>query len=116
MENRVPTVSLDVTEIVGVLVTFGLAPLLELDENVRRCAGLGMHSCEERIDPLARQRQLELGQHLDLTQPGITKIVSEHGEASLPRSDLGLCCASAEREGVLLGELLRQSSCLSLGT
>ena len=75
--------------VVGPLDGGGVAPLLELDHDVRRLAGTRVYAAQQCVDSTARQRQLVLEQHLDLVETRVLKVAGENGEAALPRALLG---------------------------
>jgi len=97
-------VSVDQYEFAVVLPRFGLASLLQLDDDVRRFAGLRMLSGEYDIGSFGGQRQVVLEQYFNLLETGLQEVLGEDGQASFPGSDLGGCGASACVVAHLLGE------------
>jgi hypothetical protein len=76
--------SLDHDQPFVVFVQLGLAPLLELDNDVRILAGPPVHAREHDVGPLAGERKLVFDQHLDLAETGLDEVMSQYREAALP--------------------------------
>jgi hypothetical protein len=71
-------------KLVVVFPTFGAAPLLQLDDDVGVLPCAWVYASEDCVDPLARQRQPVLDDHLYRTEPGIDQIVGQDRETAIP--------------------------------
>ncbi|MEV0794590.1 hypothetical protein [Kribbella sp. NPDC050459] len=63
-------------------------PLLEFDDDVRRSACAWMAARKHDIGALRRQREVVFDEHLDLAEPGLLEVLSQHRQTPLPRPDL----------------------------
>ncbi len=75
-------------EVDRVLEQGGLAPLLELDDHVRRLPGARMDPAQHRIGSLAGQWQLVLQKDLDAVETGLHEVSRQRVQAALPGADL----------------------------
>ncbi len=83
-----PAVLLDGYERVGVLVGLGGRPLLELDDDVRRVSRPRVHTREDDVGTLGRERELVLDEHLDVVESSIEQVRAKGRDAPLPRAAL----------------------------
>ena len=70
------------------LEQLGLAPLLELDNDVRVPACSRVEPAQDDVGALAREREAVLEQDLDLVEAGLDQVSRQDVEAALPRADL----------------------------
>ncbi|GAA2453997.1 hypothetical protein GCM10010405_42270 [Streptomyces macrosporus] len=103
VEDRA-SVRVDVAQRRVVLVRCGLAPLLQLDHDVRRFSGDRVHSGEHGVGALAVQRQRVLQHDLHATEAGLGECRGQHRDAPFPGADLGEAWSVAVRVDELLGE------------
>src|SRR5260370_33263667 len=89
MESRASPKPIDQDRSYIVLEEFRAAPLLELYHHIRRRAGARMLACENRICPLAGEREPVLDEYLHVAEPGLDQRVGEKWKAPLPRPNLG---------------------------
>jgi hypothetical protein len=104
VEDRL-RVGVDLTKDGIVLVRSGLAPLLQLDNDVGRLPGNRMHSGEYGVGTLAVQRQRVLQHHLHVTETGVVQGRGQGGNAAPPGSGLGGPGPVTMRVNKLLGEV-----------
>lgn len=91
-----------------VLVPVRRRPLLELDDHIRRSAGVGVRPGEDYVGALRGERQVVFDQHLYVAEPCIGEIAGEHRQASTPRLLFGWAGPSARAEQHLFQQLLSQ--------
>jgi len=85
MEVPTATVGRNGHQGVALLEPRRLAPLLQLDHDVRRVTCAWVHTCEYDVGTTARQRQLVFEEHLDVVEARVAKILDERGQAGRPR-------------------------------
>ncbi len=79
-----PQYAFDGHEVRRLVVQGGGTPLLELDDDVRVAAGARVHAGQDGVHTFAGQRQLVLGENLDLAKSGVHEILREDRQAPLP--------------------------------
>lgn len=88
MGDGPPTIVLDRHQGVAVLKPFRGTPLLELHDNVGRPPRGRVLARKEDVGTLARQRQLELDEHLHVVETGGDEVGAQGRDAALPASPL----------------------------
>lgn len=106
VQHGVVPIGSDVDQSVAVLELLGVAPLLQFEDDVRRHPCLGVSPGEHDIGPLTRQGQLVLEQHLDIAQPGVEKVIPQHGDAASPGLHLTPRRTRTRPERQLLSQVL----------
>src|SRR5258708_9138156 len=89
MESRASPKTIDQDRSYIVLEEFRAAPLLELYHHIRRRAGARMLACENRICPLAGEREPVLDEYLHVSEPGLDQVLAEQLKPPLPRPNPG---------------------------
>ncbi len=79
-------VLLDPNQRLAVLEALRVAPLLELDDEVGRPAGLRMAAGEDDVGTFARERELVLDHHLDVVESRRDEVGPQRRDAALPRA------------------------------
>ena len=87
-----------------VLPATSRAPLLELDDEVRRRSGLRVLAGQHDIDALAAQGEGMLDEHLDPAEAGAEKVLGQHRQAAVPAVQLGVRGPPAHGVAHLLGD------------
>lgn len=109
-------VALDEDQFAVVLLCRGAAPLLQLDDHVRRAAGLRVPSSEYHVGAFGSQWEVVFDQDLDVAQPCLDQVLREDRQAAFPGSEF---CRGSTSTGVvahLLGDPRGQGSiCRQVG-
>jgi hypothetical protein len=90
------------------LEKLGVAPLLQLDHQVRVTAGAAVLPGQHHIGALAGQGQLVFDEHLDLAQPSLHEILGQDGEAAVPGPAFGGRHREAGGHAHVLGQLFAE--------
>ena len=99
MEHASAAVRADADQRIAVVERLRVAPLLQLDDDVRRLAGAWMATGQHDIRTLAGERELVLQDHFDVDQAGINKVGPQPREAARPGAPLSRRCAGSGAHG-----------------
>lgn len=89
VQPRIVRVPVDQHQLAVVLPRPRLAPLLQLDDDIRRLLRPGMLAGEDDVRTFRGERQVVLDQDLDVVQAGLDEVLREDREAAFPGGDLG---------------------------
>ena len=109
------TVPIDSDQARIALVNVSIAPLLQLDDDERRLAGAGVLAGQNGVYAAAAERQPVFQQYLDVTEPGLDKIVGEYRDTALPRTGLARRRPCAVPEPGLLEHQLSHTATVRQG-